>query len=91
MLGGIAALDRDRAAGRVRARAAAPLRIALGLLAAVPVLGLLVAQTDVHRLDEWLYQAINGFGPGPEWLWTLLDPHTRNYIVLIGSPSSPAP
>ena len=59
-------------------------RVAIGLLAAVPVLGLLVAQTGLHRLDEELYRAINGFGPGPEWLWTLLDPHTRNYIVLIG-------
>jgi membrane-associated phospholipid phosphatase len=61
-----------------------PTRIALALLAAVPVLGLLVAQTEAHRFDEWLYSKINGLGPGPEWLWTLLDPHTRNYLVLIG-------
>ena len=53
------------------------------LLAAVPVLGLLVAQTGVHRLDESLFRAINGLGPGPELLWTVLDPHTRNYVVLI--------
>lgn len=59
-------------------------RTALALLAAVPVLGLLVAQTPVHRLDEELFLAINGLGPGPELLWTLLDPHTRNYVVLLG-------
>ncbi len=59
------------------------LRLALGLLAVVPVLGLLVAQTEAHRFDEWLYGAINGLGPGPELFWTILDPHTRNYVVLI--------
>ena len=64
---------------RVKSR----LRLALGLLAVVPVLGLLVAQTGAHRFDEWLYSAINGLGPGPEVLWTILDPHTRNYLVLI--------
>ena len=64
---------------RVKSR----LRLALGLLAVVPVLGLLVAQTEAHRFDEWLYSAINGLGPGPELLWTVLDPHTRNYLVLI--------
>jgi undecaprenyl-diphosphatase len=53
------------------------------LLAAVPLLGLLVTQTGFHRVDERLFEAINGLGPGPEWLWTLLDPHTRNYLVLI--------
>jgi membrane-associated phospholipid phosphatase len=58
-------------------------RVALALLASVPVLGLLVVQTEAHRADEWLYRTINGLGPGPEWLWTLLDPHTRNYLVLI--------
>jgi membrane-associated phospholipid phosphatase len=64
---------------RVKSR----LRLALGLLAVVPVLGLLVAQTEAHRFDEWLYSAINGLGPGPELLWTILDPHTRNYVVLV--------
>ncbi len=59
------------------------LRVALALLGAVPVLGLLAAQTEAHRADEWLYRTINGLGPGPEWLWTILDPHTRNYLVLI--------
>jgi membrane-associated phospholipid phosphatase len=57
--------------------------LVVGLLATVPVLGLLVAQTSAERLDWRGYEAINGLGPGPEWLWTILDPHTRNYIVLI--------
>jgi len=59
-------------------------RTALALLAAVPLLGLLVAQTPAHRLDESLFRAINDLGPGPELLWTALDPHTRNYLALIG-------
>jgi membrane-associated phospholipid phosphatase len=58
-------------------------RLVAGLLLAVPVLGLLVAQTPVHRLDEELYLAVNGLGPGPDVLWWLLDPHTRNYLVLL--------
>jgi dolichol-phosphate mannosyltransferase len=58
-------------------------RVAAALLAVVPVLGLLVAQTEVHRLDERAFSAINGLGPGPDLLWQILDPHTRNYVVLI--------
>ena len=54
-----------------------------GLLATVPVFGLLVAQTSAGRLDERAFEAINGLGPGPQWLWDVLDPHTRNYIALI--------
>ena len=49
----------------------------------MPVLGVLVAHTDLHRADEGLFRAINGLGPGPELLWTALDPHTRNYLLLI--------
>jgi membrane-associated phospholipid phosphatase len=56
---------------------------ALALLAVVPVVGLLVAQTAAQRVDEALFSAINGLGPGPELVWTILDPHTRNYVVLI--------
>jgi len=53
------------------------------LLLAVPVIGVLVARTGLHRLDAAAFRAIHALGPGPEWLWTLLDPHTRNYVVLI--------
>ena len=53
------------------------------LLAPSPRSGSLVAHTDVHEPDEWLFRAINGLGPAPQLLWTTLDPHTRNYLVLI--------
>ena len=58
-------------------------RVALGLLAFVGTLWFLVAQTSVHEADEWLYGVVNGLGPGPDFLWSLLDPHTRNYLILI--------
>ena len=63
------------------------LRIAaalVGVYAVVLATGLLVAATPLHELDERLFLAINGLGPGPELLWDVLDPHTRNYVVLIG-------
>ena len=46
--------------------------IALGL--AMPVF---------QPLDNALYLAVNGLGDGPEWLYQALDPHTRNYIILL--------
>jgi membrane-associated phospholipid phosphatase len=57
--------------------------LALGLLATVPVLGVLVAHTAVHRLDERVFRGINDLGPGPGFLWDALNPHTRNYLLLI--------
>jgi len=84
LLGGIATLTALVPLGGIRRpRSRSRFRTALGLLAVVPVLGVLVAQTDVHRADEWLYRAINGLGPGPDLLWKALDPHTRNYLLLI--------
>jgi membrane-associated phospholipid phosphatase len=50
---------------------------------AILALGGLIEGTPLHEADEWLYRKVNGVGPGPEWLWTALDPHTRNYVVLI--------
>jgi membrane-associated phospholipid phosphatase len=58
--------------------------MAFALLATIPPLGLLVAHTSVQGLDESIYRAINGLGPGPELLWTILDPHTRNYAIVVG-------
>jgi membrane-associated phospholipid phosphatase/predicted MFS family arabinose efflux permease len=56
----------------------------LGLLALITLaFGRLIAATPLQRLDEELFQLVNTLGPGPEVLWTLLDPHTRNYIVLV--------
>ena len=84
LLGGIATLTAlVPLVGIRRPRKLNRFRTALGLLAVVPVLGVLVAHTDVHRADEWLYRAINGLGPGPDLLWKALDPHTRNYLLLI--------
>jgi membrane-associated phospholipid phosphatase/predicted MFS family arabinose efflux permease len=83
VLGGVAtltALVPLAGVPRVRGRG----RTAVALLASVPVLGLLIAQTGASRLDEAVFGAINGLGPGPEILWTVLDPHTRNYLLLIG-------
>jgi membrane-associated phospholipid phosphatase len=84
-LGGIATLTAlvPLAGLRLR-RPRSARRVAAVLLATVPVLGVLVAQSEAHRADEWLYRAINGLGPGPELLWKILDPHTRNYLLLIG-------
>jgi membrane-associated phospholipid phosphatase len=45
--------------------------------------GRLVAVTPLQRADEELFRLVNALGPGPELLWTLLDPHTRNYVALI--------
>lgn len=46
-------------------------------------LGRLVSATPLERLDEELFRLVNDLGPGPDLLWTLLDPHTRNYLVLV--------
>jgi membrane-associated phospholipid phosphatase len=55
-------------------------RLATGLLAAI-ALGL--ALPLFQPLDNALFLAVNGLGDGPDWLYQALDPHTRNYIVLI--------
>ena len=51
--------------------------------AAILALGIVVERTRLQGADEWLYRQVNGLGPGPDWLWTALDPHTRNYVILI--------
>lgn len=71
-------------APRIRLPRRGRVAAALALLAAVPLLGVLVAQTGFVAVDEALFLRINGLGPGPEWLWSALDPHTRNYLLLIG-------
>jgi membrane-associated phospholipid phosphatase len=53
------------------------------LAAAALGAGLLAAETPLARLDAALFRALNGLGHGPEALWTLLNPHTRNYVALI--------
>jgi membrane-associated phospholipid phosphatase len=36
----------------------------------------------VAPLDYRLTQEINSLGDGPEWLFRVFDPHTRNYVLL---------
>jgi membrane-associated phospholipid phosphatase/MFS family permease len=54
-------------------------RLATLVLAAI-ALG--AAMPIFQSLDNMLYLAINGLGDGPEWLYQVLDPHTRNYVLL---------
>ncbi len=56
------------------ARLAALILAVIALGAAMPV---------VQPLDNTLMLAVNGLGDGPEWLYQALDPHTRNYILLL--------
>jgi MFS transporter, DHA1 family, tetracycline resistance protein len=83
VLGGLAALAALIPLVGIPRRRPGRIGVAVALLATVPTLGLLIVHTGLHRLDEALFGAINGLGPGPEVLWTVLDPHTRNYILLI--------
>jgi membrane-associated phospholipid phosphatase/predicted MFS family arabinose efflux permease len=55
-------------------------RLSALLLAAI-ALGL--ALPLFQPLDNSLYLAVNGLGDGPEWLYQALDPHTRNYVLLL--------
>ncbi len=55
-------------------------RLVSMLLAAI-ALGL--ALPLFQPLDNSLFTAVNGLGDGPEWLYDALDPHTRNYILLV--------
>jgi membrane-associated phospholipid phosphatase len=57
-------------------RLAALILAVIALGAAMPVL---------QPLDNALMLAINGLGDGPEWLYQALDPHTRNYILLLSA------
>jgi membrane-associated phospholipid phosphatase/MFS family permease len=56
-------------------------RLAALMLAAI-ALG--VAMPVFQPIDNALMLAINGLGDGPEGLYQALDPHTRNYILLLG-------
>ena len=53
------------------------------LLLAVIALG--AALPVLQPLDNSLALAVNGLGDGPEWLYHALDPHTRNYILLVAT------
>ncbi|MDQ3992937.1 MAG: phosphatase PAP2 family protein, partial [Actinomycetota bacterium] len=44
--------------------------------------GHLLGRTGLQRLDEAVFELVNSLGPGPEFLWDALNPHTRNYVLL---------
>ena len=51
--------------------------------ASIVFVGFLVSATQLQGLDEALFRAVNGLGHGPEALWETLNPHMRNYVVLV--------
>jgi membrane-associated phospholipid phosphatase/MFS family permease len=57
-------------------RLAAALAAVLAIGAALPAL---------QPLDNQLFLAINRLGDGPEWLYQALDPHARNYALLVAA------
>ena len=64
VLGGMATLTALIPLAGLRRPRLTRVRAAAGLLALVPVFGLLVAQTGMHRADEWLFSRVNDLGPG---------------------------
>jgi membrane-associated phospholipid phosphatase len=42
-----------------------------------------VSATQLQGADEALFRAVNGLGHGPEELWEALNPHMRNYVILV--------
>ncbi len=55
-------------------------RLVVFVLLAITVGQLLPA---LQGFDERAYRAINGLGDGPEWLYQALDPHSRNYMLIV--------
>ena len=57
-------------------RLAATMAAVLAIGAALPAL---------QPLDNQLFLAVNRLGDGPEWLYQALDPHARNYALLVAA------
>lgn len=47
------------------------------------VLAVAVALPLVGGADAALFTAVNGLGDGPEWIYATLDPHSRNYALIV--------
>jgi membrane-associated phospholipid phosphatase len=85
---GRALIAPPRSAGRAEART--PLAVPvlrewsprLGASMAA-VLAIAASMPALQPLDNQLFLAVNRLGDGPEWLYQALDPHTRNYILLL--------
>jgi maltose/moltooligosaccharide transporter len=54
-----------------------------GVYASILFVGFLVSATQLQGVDEALFRAVNGLGHGPEELWEALNPHMRNYVLLV--------
>jgi membrane-associated phospholipid phosphatase len=57
-------------------------RLAAMLVATIMIGAALPA---VQPLDNSLFLAVNRLGDGPEWLYQALDPHARNYVLLVAA------
>ncbi|HEV2815393.1 MAG TPA: MFS transporter [Solirubrobacteraceae bacterium] len=55
-------------------------RLAIGI-AGIAAVGL--ALPALQGTDEAVFRQVNGLGQGPEWLYQALDPHSRNYAILL--------
>ncbi len=55
----------------------------VALAALMLAAGHLVGRTAAQALDEAVFEQINHLGPGPEFLWETLNPHMRNYVLLV--------
>src|SRR5918996_1357308 len=55
-------------------------RTSRSMLVGTTAMGALVPL--VGPLDERLFLAVNSLGDGPDWLFAIVDPHTRNYAVM---------
>jgi membrane-associated phospholipid phosphatase len=81
VLGGVATLA--ALLPLVDLRAIRRAQLGWALLASVPALGLLVAYSELHHVDKVLFRPINDLGPGHDLIWRALDPHIRNYLLLL--------
>jgi membrane-associated phospholipid phosphatase len=52
-------------------------------VAMAAVLAIGAALPALQPLDNQLFLAVNRLGDGPEWLYQALDPHARNYALLV--------
>jgi membrane-associated phospholipid phosphatase len=79
---------RGSGAGRARARAVVAvldewwLRLLAGLGA---VLAIAAALPLLDGADAALFTSMNRLGDGPEWIYQMLDPHSRNYALIVAA------
>jgi dolichol-phosphate mannosyltransferase len=83
----LSASPRREPAGEGAAEVFAVLRSWLPRLGALllAVIALGAAMPVFQPLDNLIELKINGLGDGPEWLYQAVDPHTRNYLLLVAA------